>query len=180
VPTRKLFQPPCTSRSASAHGSFDRHVRLDRRDEAQLVTALREVEPDILVDLACFQPGEVDAVVRTFTGTRYLFMSTGVYPNLFGKTATEGDFVPLAGEVSDGDLEYMQAKRWCETVLFRHQQFPWTVIRPPAIFGARDYTLRIAAYIERMLDGARCSCRARRTNGEPAVRGSVTSGARPR
>lgn len=141
------------SRSASSDAVLDRHVRLDRRDEAQLARVLGDVRPDILVDLACFQAAEVASVLRTFAGDRYLFMSTGVYPSLFGKTATEGDFAPLTGDVPSGDLEYMEAKRWCETVLSRHRQFPWTVIRPPAIFGARDHTLRIAAYIERMLDG---------------------------
>jgi nucleoside-diphosphate-sugar epimerase len=141
------------SRTTDAHGSFLRHVSLDRRDNAELERTLRELEPDILVDLACYQPAEVEAVVRLFNGTRYIFMSTGVYPNLFGATATEEDFVPLAGDVPVDDLDYLDGKRWCETVLARNAAFPWTVIRPPAIFGARDYTVRVAAYIERILDG---------------------------
>jgi nucleoside-diphosphate-sugar epimerase len=141
------------SRTPWAHGSFLRHVTLDRRDDAALERALSELEPDILVDLACFQPTEVAAVARLFYGKRYIFMSTGVYPNLFGATAREEDFVPLDGDVPVGDLDYLEGKRWCETVLARNAHFPWTVIRPPAIFGARDGTLRIVAYIERILDG---------------------------
>ena len=31
--------------------------------------------------------------------------------------------------------------------------FPWTVIRPPAVLGAADHTLRIAAYLQRVEDG---------------------------
>ncbi|GAC1341321.1 MAG: hypothetical protein NVSMB29_11610 [Candidatus Dormibacteria bacterium] len=141
------------SRSVSAPDNRGAHVTVDRRNESELKRVLADLQPDILVDLACYQPAEVDAVVRTFKGTRYLFMSTGVYPNLFGKTATEGDFVPLSGEVPGGHPEYMEAKRWCETALARHQGFPWTVIRPPAIFGAHDPSLRIVAYIVRLLDG---------------------------
>jgi nucleoside-diphosphate-sugar epimerase len=38
-------------------------------------------------------------------------------------------------------------------MLARTRDFPWTVIRPPAIFGAADRTLRIAAYIQRIADG---------------------------
>ena len=38
-------------------------------------------------------------------------------------------------------------------MLARTSDFPWTVIRPPAIFGAGDWTLRIAAYIQRVADG---------------------------
>jgi len=47
----------------------------------------------------------------------------------------------------------MAGKRWCETVLSRASEFPWTVVRPPAVFGAADRTLRIAAYIQRVEDG---------------------------
>jgi nucleoside-diphosphate-sugar epimerase len=105
-----------------------------------------------LLDLACYQPAEVEAVTRTFKGDRYVFISTGVYPNLNGKPAREEDFVPLAGEPPAG-LEYMDGKRWCETILARTRDFPWTVIRPPAVFGPADHTLRIAAYIQRVADG---------------------------
>jgi hypothetical protein len=30
----------------------------------------------------------------------------------------------------------MDGKRWCETLIARSRDFPWTVVRPPAIFGA--------------------------------------------
>jgi nucleoside-diphosphate-sugar epimerase len=47
----------------------------------------------------------------------------------------------------------MDGKRWTETMLARSRDFPWTVIRPPAVFGAADRSLRIAAYIQRVADG---------------------------
>src|SRR4030081_1564199 len=87
------------SRAQQARGTFNRHVSLDRRDEGQLATALRDLEPDILVDLACYQPAEVEAVVRNFSGARYIFMSTVIKPILVGKTAREGEFTPLEGDV---------------------------------------------------------------------------------
>ncbi|HXI96464.1 MAG TPA: NAD(P)-dependent oxidoreductase, partial [Candidatus Acidoferrum sp.] len=37
--------------------------------------------------------------------------------------------------------------------LARTPDLPWTVIRPPAVFGPADHTLRIAAYIQRVEDG---------------------------
>src|SRR5207245_10036562 len=89
---------------------------------------------------------------RNFKGERYIFISTGVYPHLHGKPAREEDFVPLEGD-PPGSLDYFDGKRWCETLLARTRDFPWTVIRPPAIFGAADRTLRIAAYIQRVADG---------------------------
>jgi nucleoside-diphosphate-sugar epimerase len=38
-------------------------------------------------------------------------------------------------------------------MLARTRDFPWTVVRPPAVFGPADHTLRIAAYIQRVADG---------------------------
>jgi nucleoside-diphosphate-sugar epimerase len=38
-------------------------------------------------------------------------------------------------------------------VLARSSGFPWVSIRPPAVFGADDHTLRIAAYLQRIEDG---------------------------
>jgi nucleoside-diphosphate-sugar epimerase len=110
------------------------------------------VQPDVLLDLAAYMPDEVSAVTRMFKGERYIFISTGVYPDLHGKPAREEDFVPLEGDPAPS-LDYREGKRWCETMLARTRDFPWTVIRPPAIFGAADRTLRIAAYIQRIADG---------------------------
>jgi len=38
-------------------------------------------------------------------------------------------------------------------VLNRNPALPWTVVRPPAVFGPADHSLRIAAYIQRVEDG---------------------------
>jgi nucleoside-diphosphate-sugar epimerase len=134
------------------YGTFTSYVAFDRTDEEQLKSALERVEPDVLLDLACYQPGEVQAAARHFKGERYIFVSTGVYPHLNGRPAREEDFIPLEGDPPD-TLDYLEGKRWCESVLARSQDFPWTVIRPPAVFGPADHTLRIAAYIQRVEDG---------------------------
>jgi nucleoside-diphosphate-sugar epimerase len=149
---RRGVETIAAGRKERPYGVFTSYVAFDRTDEAQLKRALAEVQPDVLLDLACYQPAEVDAVIRTFKGDRYVFVSTGVYPHLNGKPAREEDFVPLVGD-PPSDLEYMEGKRWCETVMSRSSDFPWTVVRPPAIFGPADHTLRIAAYIQRIADG---------------------------
>jgi nucleoside-diphosphate-sugar epimerase len=149
---RRGIETIAAGRKERPYGVFTSYVAFDRTDENQLKRALAEVEPDVLLDLACYQPAEVEAVTRQFKGERYIFISTGVYPNLNGKPAREEDFVPLEGD-PPGNLNYLEGKRWCETFLTRHSELPWTVIRPPAVFGAADHTLRIAAYIERVTDG---------------------------
>ncbi len=148
---RRGVETIAAGRKARPYGIFTSYVAFDRTDEAQLRGALDQVQPDVLLDLACYHPAQIEAASRRFSGARYVFVSTGVYPNLDGRPATEEDFVPLQGD-PPADLDYMNGKRWCETVLSRTSDFPWTVIRPPAVFGAADHTLRIAAYIQRVDD----------------------------
>jgi nucleoside-diphosphate-sugar epimerase len=149
---RRGVETIAAGRKDRPYGTFTSYVAFDRTDEAQLKQALEQVEPDILLDLACYQPGEVNAAARHFKGARYIFISTGVYPHLNGRPAREEDFVPLQGNPPE-TLDYMEGKRWCETMLARTSGFPWTVIRPPAVFGPADHSLRIAAYIQRVEDG---------------------------
>ncbi len=149
---RRGVETIAAGRKERPYGTFTSYVAFDRKDEAQLKRALEQTQPDVLLDLACYQPAEVEAVKRVFAGERYVFISTGVYPDLHGRPAREEDFIPLEGDPPEA-LDYREGKRWCETVLARSKDFPWTVIRPPAVFGPADHTLRIAAYIQRVADG---------------------------
>ena len=149
---RRGVETIAAGRKDRPYGTFTSYVVCDRNDEDELKQTLDRVQPDVLLDLACYMPAQVEAAMRNFKGQRYLFVSTGVYPNLDGRPAKEEDFVPLEGDIPAG-LDYVNGKRWCETVLARSNGFPWTVIRPPAVFGAADHTLRIAAYIQRVEDG---------------------------
>jgi nucleoside-diphosphate-sugar epimerase len=160
---RRGVETVAAGRTARPYGVFTSHVAFDRRDPAQLASALERTRPDVVLDLAAFQPAEVMAVVERFGGERYVFVSTSVYPDLEGRPAHEEDFAPLLGDPPpppslDGDpLQDLDAnlsgKRWCETVLARSGGFPWVSVRPPAVFGAEDHTLRIAAYLQRVEDG---------------------------
>src|SRR5947209_3487504 len=146
---RRGVETIAASRTPHPYGTFTSHVAFDRRDEAELARALAEVAPDVVVDHAAYQPSEVSAIVRLFRGARYVFTSTGVYPDdLGGRPAAEEDFRPLTGDPPPEPIEYRDGKRWCETLLARSERFPWVVIRPPAVLGAGDHTLRIAAYVQ--------------------------------
>jgi nucleoside-diphosphate-sugar epimerase len=149
---RRGVETIAAGRKERPYGTFTSYVAFDRTDEDQLARALEQTLPDVVLDLACYRPAEVEMIARRFRGERYIFISTGVYPDLHGKPAREEDFVPLEGE-PPAELDYREGKRWCETVLTRHTELPWTVVRPPAVFGPADHTLRIAAYIQRVADG---------------------------
>src|SRR6202521_1465250 len=149
---RRGVETVAAGRKDRPYGTFTSYVAFDRTDDEQLERALYQVQPDGLLDLACYQPGEGRSAARLLKGARYFFVSTGVCPNLDGHPAREEDFVPLTG-YPPPQLDYLDGKRWCETTLAREDELPWTVIRPPAVFGPADHSLRIAAYIQRVEDG---------------------------
>lgn len=151
---RRGVETIAAGRTPKPYGTFTSHVAFDRRDPDQLAAALDGTRPDVILDLAAYGPREVEEVIRRFNGARYVFVSTGaVYPELYGRPAREEDFIPLAGEQPHEETTYADGKRWCETVLDRSEGFPWVVVRPPAVLGADDQTLRIAAYLQRLEDG---------------------------
>lgn len=150
---RRGIETIAASRTDHPYGTFTSFRRLDRREPGALRRVLDEVRPDVLLDLAAYLPEDVEEVTREFEGERYVFISSGaVYPDLHGRPAAEDDFVPLEGEPA-ADLNYGDGKRWCETLLQRSAEFPWTIIRPPAILGPADPSLRIVVYLQGVEDG---------------------------
>ena len=121
---RRGVETVAAGRTPRPYGTFTSFHAFDRRDPGQLRAALEKVRPDVVLDLAAYRPDEVAGMVAAFGGERYVFVSTGVYPDLHGRAAAEDDFVPLPGEVPDDpNLEYREGKRWCETVLARSGGF---------------------------------------------------------
>lgn len=150
---RRGVETVAAGRKDRPYGTFTSYVALDRDDDAQLKKTLDAVQPDVVLDLAAYVPEHIDAIARSFKGSRYVFVSSGaVYPDLPGEPAVEDDFVPPSGP-RPAEFDYASGKSWCEKALIESPALPWTVVRPPAVFGPADPTLRIAAYMQRVADG---------------------------
>jgi len=150
---RRGVETIAAGRKDRPYGTFTSYVAFDRDDEAQLKKALDTTQPDVVLDLAAYVPAHIEAMSRAFNGSRYVFISSGaVYPDLPGRAAREDDFVPPSG-ARPVDFDYQAGKRWCEAALLESGDFPWTVVRPPSVFGPADPSLRIAAYMQRVADG---------------------------
>jgi nucleoside-diphosphate-sugar epimerase len=146
------------SRRSEGPKQFARHLVMDRRNESEVKQALKHIRPDVVLDMACFQPSDMEAVTNHFSGRRYVFVSTHVYPYL-DRAPREEDFVPMEGDVIasmkdplESGETYVLGKKWCETMLERSKDLPWVSMRLPAVFGRYDHTDRITAYMERMND----------------------------
>ena len=61
---RRGVETIAAGRTERPYGTFTSYVAFDRTDEAQLQRALETTEPDVVLDLACWEPSEVEAVAR--------------------------------------------------------------------------------------------------------------------
>ena len=96
---RRGVETIAAGRTDRPYGTFTSYVAFDRDDEPQLKRALESVQPDVVLDLAGDEPMQVEAMIRSFNGDRYVFVSSGVvYPDIAGRPAAEDDFVPLDGQ----------------------------------------------------------------------------------
>jgi nucleoside-diphosphate-sugar epimerase len=140
---------------ASAEGQ---HLLADRSRPNGLSQALAGRRFEAIVDLAAFQPREVEEAVELLQDSvrRYVLVSSGaVYQRGTHTTSDEEQAPTMKGEPPQEELDYATGKRWCETVLARAvaKGFPGVVLRPPAVLGANDHTNRIAGYLARVEDG---------------------------
>ncbi len=153
------------SRGDRHAGNDIRHVTLDRQDETALARVISDVDPEILVDMACYQPFEMEAMLRLVGDRRYIFGSTvSVYDRPESPhhgAVGEEDFIPRTGTWPNrlanpfsGPGTYALGKQWCETLLGQVRgAVDWVSLRFPAVFGRDDYTQRLTSYMQRIEDG---------------------------
>ena len=58
---RRGVETIAAGRQDRPYGTFTSYVAFDRDDEDQLAKTLAQTEPDVVLDLACYQPGQVVA-----------------------------------------------------------------------------------------------------------------------
>ncbi len=111
-------------------------VRGDRNDRADLVAARDEADPDCVVDMVCYSPGQAEQAIDVFGGAveQYVFCSTvDVYHRPLATNPVQED-APREPPVSD----YGADKAECEDLFFAAHdrgEFATTVIRPWSTYG---------------------------------------------
>jgi nucleoside-diphosphate-sugar epimerase len=155
--TRGAAVPPAGANSCVA----------DRRDRAELARALEGARFDFTVDFCAFDSADVENLLLTPYAAlgRYVMISSGqVYlvtdsrdmPYREAQSARPLMDEPVAGTADHAQWSYGIGKRRAEgaaLALRSSHGMRVTVLRLPVIHGAGDPTLRLWAYLERMLDG---------------------------
>ncbi len=138
------------------------HIVGDRSDLESMRSALQHRTFDLVIDNIAYTGTDVQNALAVLKGKigRYLLTSTaGIYRFVpertmplyeddvdFSWTPTDFDPAQTAGQ-------YQAGKREAERALRNQELTPYTIIRPPIVFGPHDQTLRGYFYIQRLLDG---------------------------
>lgn len=144
------------------------HVTADRRDPAGLARALDGRRFDLTVDFLAYDaddlawlghlPPEVPGrVVMISTGQVYLVGEGAAPPYREEASGTPTSPEPAAGSDDHAQWSYGVGKRRAEEALARLGEargIAGVALRLPIVQGEGDRSLRLWAYLERMLDGA--------------------------
>lgn len=159
------------------------HLVADRDDETALATALGTRTFDVVVDQVCYTPVQAEAAVRAFSGRtrRYVMTSTiEVYDPATAALPADARDTPVPEERVDPstwavrtDLpwhdgayledHYAEGKRQAEAVFTRAGRFDFASVRSAHVLGggAREFTGRLAYYVDRLAGGNEIAVRAR-------------------
>ncbi len=138
------------------------HIQGDRENPQDLRRAAETEDWDVVIDNIAYNAGHVRTALKTFPSiSHYILCSTiSVYrfiPGHFRQPIRESDvsfnFDPPNEDPSDIHWKYARGKLEAERECFSQRKVPWTILRPPVVYGPDDPTDRGFWYVGRLLRG---------------------------
>jgi 2'-hydroxyisoflavone reductase len=135
------------------------HVQGDRTDDRALLTAKREVEPDVVFDCVAYKPADVETATDVFAGVdAYVYISRGAayadedVPKREGETELESCTAEQATD--DSSSSYGPRKAAGDRIVFQaaDRGINAMSVRPPVVYGPHDYTERLAYWVHRVAE----------------------------
>jgi len=154
-----------------------REILGDRNRLPAYASALRQLEPEVVLDMVVWHEQHARDLLETFAGVarRVVVVSSQDVYRAFGRVNGQEDGeVDLSPITEDSPLRVNlypyrsvppraedDPERWrddydkipAERVIMHHPQLPGTVLRLPAVYGPHDFQHRMFAFLKRMLDG---------------------------
>ncbi len=137
------------------------HLIGDRAKIADLKRAAAAARWDLVIDNIAFTAEDVKGALSVFQNVgRYLFCSTvSVYryaverKGPLQEASVDYQFKPPQEDLSDEHWKYAFDKKEAERVLVEQAKIPWTILRPPVVYGPQDITARGYWYLARLEAG---------------------------
>jgi len=138
------------------------HIQGDRSNLKDLQRAAQTERWDVVVDNLAFNGSDVAVALKAFPdiGHYILNSSVAVYrfvPDRFPVPYRGGDvsysFTPPEEDPSNIHWKYARGKLQAEKECAAQEEIPWTILRPPVVYGPEDPTQRGFWYLARLLRG---------------------------
>lgn len=134
----------------------------DRDSKADLERVGKAEKWDIVIDNIAFHAKHIEDGLSAFRNVkRYLLCSTvsvykfvsRKYPQPLRENYVEFDLRPPQEDPHDIHWKYARGKLEAEAALMAQKNIPWTILRPPVVYGPFDVTDRGFWYVGRLLQG---------------------------
>lgn len=140
-----------------------KHIEGNRTSKEDLLKAKKAGPWDVIIDNIAFGAKDVALALEVFKEAKhYILTSTvSVYrfvpKDLYQPPVKESDvsftYTPTDEDMNDTNWIYARGKLEAERALMKHTDIPWTIIRPPVVYGRNDVTRRGYWYLDRLLEG---------------------------
>jgi len=133
------------------------HYAGDRTNDRELLTAKREVEPDVVIDCVAYHPRDVRTATEIFADVgAYVYVSSGAVYAAEDVPKRE-DETPLCDcsadqAADDTDATYGNRKAEGDRMVFRAAErgVNAMAVRPTVVYGPHDYTERLDYWLHRV------------------------------
>ncbi|GAA0292751.1 NAD-dependent epimerase/dehydratase family protein [Halarchaeum salinum] len=133
------------------------HYEGDRTNDRELLTAKREVEPDVVIDCVAYQPRDVRQATEIFADVNaYVYVSSGASYARDDIPKREGE-TPLCDcsadqAADDTGATYGNRKAEGDRMVFRAAErgVNAMAVRPTVVYGPHDYTERLDYWLHRV------------------------------
>lgn len=166
-----------------------RHIYGDRKQLEKHAGTLRELAPEVVLDMIPLNDDDARGVLAVFSGVarRVVAISSQdvyrAYGRLLRTEPGPPDPLPLTEDSPLRERMYAQAgklpgaeryeKILAERVYLGDATLPGTILRLPAVYGPGDYQHRVFSYLKRMDDGRRVIVLPENVEAWPWTRGYV-------
>jgi nucleoside-diphosphate-sugar epimerase len=134
----------------------------DRTSPADLESAARQGPWDVVIDNIAYDGDQVRTALKAFPKVRQYILTSTVsvyryvphpFPQPLKETSVDFDYVPTDEDLTNVHWKYARGKCDAEAACARQSEVPWTILRPPVVYGPYDVSDRGFWYLARLLKG---------------------------
>lgn len=134
----------------------------DRNSLSDLMTVGKGKDWDVVIDNIGYNQEDADKFIKAFKTAKHLIFDSTVsvyryakspYPQPLTEDCIDHQSRPRDEDLNDIHWKYARGKLDAERLIINECKTPWTIIRPPVVYGPDDVTQRGFWYLARLLDG---------------------------